>query len=126
MQPHQFKLQGNVLLPLDISLSAIFNWESGRFLDANFVGRIPGISYALIYPEPIGTNQAGATNNLDLKLEKQFRYKGATLGISLDIFNATNNYEDNLYYYNRYGNRFGARTGVKIPRTFVMGIRIIY
>ena len=65
-------------------------------------------------------------NNLDLRIEKQVRYQGFSLGIGLDIFNATNNYGGSGELGNAYGITYNKRTYTKTPRTFQMTIRIIY
>jgi len=125
--PHQFKLQGNVLLPFDVNFSAVFNLESGNFLNDQFVTRPPNYwYYPLIYAIPVGTRQAGAANNLDLKLEKQFKYRRAGFAIGLDVFNATNNYNDKGGWYTRYGPYYNKRLSIKAPRTYIMSIRISY
>jgi len=127
-EPHQFNLQGNILLPLDISFSAVFSWKSGRYLDDLVVIYPPSYRYyPQIYVNPVGKGKkADPVNNLDLKLEKQFRYRGATLGIGLDIFNATNNYGGSGELSTSFGLTYGKRTYIKTPRTFQMNIRIIY
>lgn len=125
--PHQFLLQGSVLLPLDISLSTMFYLKSGAYRNPTTVVYPPAYrNYPQIYPEPYGTIKAGSISNLDLRIEKQFRYKGATLGLGVDVFNATNNYDGDQELYTSYGIAYGKRTYIKTPRTFQMTIRIIY
>lgn len=126
-QPHQFTLQENVLLPLDISLSPVFTWKPGPFMNDTVVIHPPSyLSWPSIYVYPPGTKQAQAISTFDLKLEKQFRYQGATLVVGLDVFNATNNYGGSSELGTQYGTAYGKRTYIKAPRTFQMSIRIMY
>ena len=126
-QPHQFRLQGNVLLPLDISFSGILNIFSGPNMTPLFTPSfIPGITWTEIKAEAPGKTKGKAMSNLDLKVEKIFRYRGFSLGLTLDIFNALNNYDD-LGIETYYGPYFGKRYDyAKTPRSFIVGLRIIY
>jgi hypothetical protein len=125
--PHQFMLQGSVLLPLDISLSAVYDIRSGYYLNETVVIRPPAYRfYPLIYGTGVGTKKGGQMSNLDIKIEKQFRFQGGTFAIGLDVFNATNNYDGDNELYTAYGYAYGKRTYIKTPRTFQMTLRIIY
>jgi hypothetical protein len=125
--PHQFMLQGSVLLPLNISFSAVYYLKSGRYLDDTATLYPPTYRlWPLIYMHTPGSGKKGdPVSNLDLKLEKQIQYQGFTLGIGLDVFNATNNDGTNELG-TRYGSTYGVRTYTKTPRTFQMTIRIIW
>jgi len=125
--PHQFILQGNVLLPLDVSLSAMYTLMSGRYMDDQVIIMPPSYRmYPYIYLNPVGSKQADSVSNLDLRMEKQFRYKGFTFGVGLDVFNAANNYGGSGELGTEYGVLYGRRYSMKTPRTFQMTIRIIY
>lgn len=81
----------------------------------------------LILAHPSGEGKKGdSIGNLDIKLEKQLKYRGATLSLGMDVFNATNNYGGSNELATRYGITYGLRTYIKTPRTFMMTIRIIY
>jgi hypothetical protein len=125
--PHQFLLQGSVLLPLDISFAAVYYLKSGYYLNDTAVIYPPVYrTYPQIYMYPPGEKQGDPMSNLDLKIEKQFRYQGFTLGIGLDVFNAMNNYDGTNELGTVYGSTYGLRTYIKAPRTFQMTVRIIY
>jgi len=125
--PHQFILQGNALLPLDISLSAMYTLMSGQYKNDQVIIMPPLYRmYPYIYVNPVGSKQADAVSNLDVKIEKQFRYRGFTFGVGLDVFNATNNYGGSGELYTEYGILYGKRYYTKTPRTFQMTLRIIY
>jgi hypothetical protein len=125
--PHQFLLQGNVLLPLDISFSAVYYLKSGIYRNETVVLYPPVYrTYPQIYINPVGSKQADPVSNLDLRFEKQVRVKGFSLGLGLDVFNATNNYGGSGELGNAYGTSYGKRSYIKAPRIFQMTIRIIY
>jgi len=126
-QPHQIKIQGNVLLPFDLSFSAVFDYHSGRLMDPQLEAVIPGVNYAPIYlTAPGSTPKAPGFYNLDIRLEKQFRIKGTTFGLGLDILNATNHVEKMGTFYRTYGPYYLKRLGVDDPRTFLLTLRFMY
>jgi hypothetical protein len=126
--PHQFLLQGSVLLPLDITFAAVYYLKSGYYLNDTAVIYPPIYRlYPTIYMQTPGSGKKGnAMSNLDLKIEKQLRYQGLTLGIGFDVFNATNNYDGTNELGTVYGSTYGIRTYIKAPRIYQLTLRLIY
>jgi len=125
-QPHQFKIQANVILPVvETSVGLFARWESGPPLTPRFVVRLP-YGYGFFNSEPPGQTKGRAVSNVDLKIEKIFNIKGVRLTAMLDIFNLTNNYDRDTGMYTSYGPYYNTRTTLKDPRTFRAGFRIIF
>jgi hypothetical protein len=65
-QPHMFKLQGNVLLPLDISLGVMASAMSGNSLDSYFFPFIPPSTWTMMWAQPVGSKKGRARYVIDL------------------------------------------------------------
>ncbi|UCC38701.1 MAG: TonB-dependent receptor [Candidatus Aminicenantes bacterium] len=125
-QPHQFKAQGNVLIPfVDINLGFTARAMSGRQAYRSFTAYLPGYRVA-IKGEPPGTTKYDARYDLDIRIQKIFRVQGWTLVVFGDIYNALNNHDGNNGIYLNYGTLNGYRTSIKNPRQFQIGFRVIY
>jgi len=93
-RPLNIKLLGTYILPLDIVISAYFNFRSGTPW-ARTLARVyfpPGFgaqsSYVGIAAEPNGTKRYPNETTLDLRLEKSFNFeKLGKLSLYLDVFN---------------------------------------
>jgi len=125
-QPHQFKIQGNVILPLDISIGAYVQIMSGPNLTPFFGASLPHGYVWQILAEAPGITKGPTRKTVDLKVEKIFRVKGFQLHAMLDVFNVLNEYEGLWERNSQYGPYYNKLYGVMDPRTFRVGFRIIY
>lgn len=95
-RPLQIKLQGTVILPYQILLSAYYRHFSGvpwaRTLRINFPATYAGFARKFasvtILAEPSGTRRTESSDVLDLRVEKEFQLgRFGKVGAFLDIFN---------------------------------------
>jgi len=61
-----------------------------------------------------------------VRVQKIFRVGGWKLTVFGDVFNALNNHDGNNGILNSYGPLYQKRYSIKVPRTFRIGVRIIY
>jgi len=138
-RPLNIKILGTYILPLDIAVSAYFNYRSGSPW-ARTIERVyfpPGfgarVSYVGILAEPVGTRRTPSEAWLDMRLEKSFNLRNlGRLSLYLDLFNVTGSTSINInqnpnirvYYYqtpptytvdSTYG-RINSVTGVRSAR----------
>ena len=125
-QPHQFKFEGNIILPFDISLGVFARYQSGTSFTPIFSAVLPhGLIWGLKADSP-GSIKGGMTTDLDLRVEKKFNILGGQLTFLADLFNALNNYDPDEGISYVYGPLYGKRTTIKAPRTYRIGIRLIF
>ncbi len=126
-QPHQFKVQGNVVIPYaEIDLGFTARAMSGRAASRTFVARLSPYYSTSLKGEPPGTTKYDPRYDLDIRIQKIFRVKGWTMTVFGDILNAFNNHDGNNGIYLNYGTLNGLRTSIKDPRSYIFGCRIIY
>jgi hypothetical protein len=126
-QPHQFKLQGSVLLPLNIMLGVTAQYISGHDAQANFTTLINGI-WTSIKGSNWGDMKMGPLKDVSMKFEKRFSIKGMELTGYVDFYNIFN-FHCTSYAWNRFnsfGPYFGKITSVQAPRSFRVGARFIF
>jgi hypothetical protein len=133
--PHIFKLLGSVILPFDISLGGFFAFNSGKTYNHNIevppeINPDPGFVDAdklRFYGEEAGSLRYPSTVNLDLRLEKFFRFRGLRFGVLMDMFNVFNadtvtRYQVNLDEGSAYP--FEYVNSLVAPRTWRLGFRL--
>ena len=87
---HMFKLQGTVVLPLDIYFNAYFRYISGNTYTRQIKNYLEQ-GWTTIFTEARGSRRYPDKMTLDLRLEKSFRIGHEyRLGFMLDIFNVFN------------------------------------
>jgi hypothetical protein len=138
-RPWNIKFLGTYIMPLDIVVSAYFNYRSGSpwartiervYFPTGFGART---SYVGVLAETSGTKRNAPETSLDMRLEKGFNFKNlGKLSFYLDIFNlggstniaVTRNPNTRVYYYEspsrvtldpNYG-RINSITGVRSIR----------
>lgn len=122
-EPHHFRLQGNVILPLDISFGINASWMSGRGEYANAYFMTPsGITI-------VKTKKTGDAwkypnrKNVDMRLEKRVSIgKEKTLTLMADIFNVLNS-GNPAARWRTYGTLYGKIWYLQDPRTFNISAR---
>jgi len=120
--PHIFKIQATYVLPLDFSLSAFYSLYSGLTWTRIFALNVNQYGSYLM-TEPMGSRRLKAVNNLDLRLEKSFRYRSYRLSVMLDMFNVFNQGRATSVQELAGSEDFGKPLSVNAPRTFRAGVR---
>jgi hypothetical protein len=122
---HMLKLQGTVILPLDINFSFYFSYITGNTY-TRYVRVKLNQGNRNIFTEPRGSRRLPDQKNLDLKLEKIFRFGDKTrVGVGLDIFNVFNTGVATGVRA-QAGSSFGTILGLTNPRGFRAGIRLFF
>ena len=123
-QPHQFKLQANVLLPWDIDMGIIAQYSSGADKGASFYQAV-GVQTLLFNVVAPGTLKYEPRKQFDLRIQKQFNLKKGKLSVMGDIFNAFNS--NRVLSANRMvGANYDKIYVVQNPRTFRVGLRFAF
>jgi len=133
---HMFKASGSFIIPYaDVSVGFFFSYITGNTYNKNIMlpdeidpdpcAAFGGNMYILA--EPLGSYRYPARTNLDLRLEKFFRFGQLRVSALVDIFNALNSstvtdVETSVDPWSEYP--FGYVWGIRHPRTFRAGFRI--
>lgn len=118
----KFKLNGNVLLPGDVSLGAIIDVQSG-FPNVRTVRyRLPQSGNVTVRVEPFGSQREEIQPTLNLRASRRFDTAGGQfVNISFDVLNAMNASAIKNGRY-RSGSTFGLVTDFMVPRQFRVGV----
>lgn len=132
--PHQLKAQGTYRVPVwgGFNFSAVYRYHSGLAWGrrAQVLWLWQGSEQVRL--EPRGTRRLPALSNLDVRAEKTFQMGplGASLGIFIDVFNATNQGAPNSRYpfavFDLSGPNFGEPGSWIEPRTIRGGARFTF
>jgi len=145
-RPLQIRLMASAILPLDFIFSAYFQHLSGsnwtRTIERVYLPPDLGVqqSFVWVRAEERGANRIQSYTNLDLRLEKSFRFGDNTsLNLLVDIFNLLGqngvNYYENpngrlRYYQNppeyQTDPLFGTASNVYGVRSFRLGVRFSF
>jgi hypothetical protein len=126
-QPHQFKLQGSVLLPLNIMLGVTAQYISGHPVQAGFY-TVENLASTQINGYVWGDKKWGPLKEVSVKFEKRFPIKGVELTGYVDFYNVFN-FHCTPYTWNRvssFGPNFGKIQSVQAPRSFRVGARLYF
>jgi hypothetical protein len=119
---HMLKIQGSVILPLDINLNVNFQLISGPTYTMQI--RLPSNvdpDKTYIYAEPRGSHRYPTSKNLDVRLEKTVKFGKVKVGLLLDVFNVFN--EGIVNWYQTLATNFEEVRGIVNPRAFRAGLR---
>lgn len=87
---HMLKLQGTYILPFNIYFNAYFNYKTGNAFTRSARYRLNQGIWTIL-TEKRGSHRYPDRMNLDLRLEKTFRFAGKyRVGLMIDIFNVFN------------------------------------
>lgn len=126
--PHQVKVQGTVVLPWEINLSAYYSFMSGNTYSNYVLVALPegGTKYVML--NPMGSKRYPAQHNLDLQVEKIFKINGklkvSVMASAFNILNADTVNEVNSIV--NISDPYGTVSGLVNPRVFRAGVRIYY
>ena len=121
----QVKLQGTYTAPWDVYLSASYKYGSGRHFTRQLSVELPQ-GPTDVFAEPRGSSTTDDTNNLDIRVEKQFSFDpGYRLGVILDVFNVTNSAAV-TNYGKRTGIDYNTARSIVFPRIARFGLRFTW
>jgi outer membrane receptor protein involved in Fe transport len=124
---HMLKIQGNVILPLGINLTAYFSAISGNTWTNTYKPPksiyMPSSANLNIRLEPRGSERYPAQYNLDIRLEKIFQIGDFRLGVYADMFNALNGDEPFSWITQVNVPTYLKITGIRDPRDYKFGLR---
>jgi hypothetical protein len=119
---HMLKIQGSVILPLDINFNVNFQYITGRTYTMEIrLPRSVDSNRTYIYAEPRGSNRYPSSKNLDLRLEKTLKIGKIKLGLLVDVFNVFN--EGQVNSYETLATYFEEVLSIVNPRAFRVGLR---
>ena len=121
---HMLKIQGSIILPLDINFSVYYAYISGDTYNRYI--RVPldhGSPY--IYAETKGLYRYPAYSNLDIRVSKMFKVSKLKLFLMVDIFNLLNENTINSVTTTS-GQFFGDTVSIVNPRRFRAGVRVTF
>jgi hypothetical protein len=114
--PHVIKVMGTYIFPYDVTLSAFYSYAGGRRWEQNVVLTMVS-QYSYLMTEPRGSRGLKAMNNLDMRLAKNFTYRGLQLSLMFDMFNVFNQARA-TQIMDVEGTNFGQALNVNQPRTY--------
>lgn len=123
---HMVKIQGTVVLPLDIYLSPNLTYISGNTYNRMMI--VEGLSQGeitYIRSDPLGFYRLPANFNLDLRLEKQFKIGKFRIGAVVDVYNVFNN-DTVTAVITDAGEYFQDTDAIMNPRAFRAGLRLYF
>lgn len=117
-----WKIVGAYALPWGFNTGFYFRHSTGNTWTP--VVRVPGLTYTpkvIILLEPAGSRRLPSTNQLDMRIEKEFPLNRGQLRFAIDIFNVFNN-ANVLAVQNRFGvSGFGTPIAFNDPRQIRIG-----
>jgi outer membrane receptor protein involved in Fe transport len=120
---HMLKIQGTVVLPLDINFNVNFQLITGNnYTMDRRLPRSVDSNRTYIFLEQRGANRYPTSKNLDLRLEKTFKFGDMKLGILVDIFNVFN--QGIVTSYETVATNFEDVLRIVPPRAFRAGLRL--
>ena len=126
-QPHQFKFQGSVLLPLNIMMGVTAQYISGHPVSGYFYTTVNGVM-TQVQGLQWGQKKCGSNKDVSVKFEKRFPIKGVQLTGYVDLYNVFN-FASTPYSWNRsylFGPNYGKLRSVQDPRSFRVGARFVF
>ncbi len=129
--PHVFKVMASYLLPLDINISAVYQYNSGRtWTKTTTLTQLDQATKPYLLLEPSGSQRMDANSNLDFRLEKSFSVQSMRLSLMLDLFNAFNQAIPSGQYGTYVSVFQGPDQGLPLyvcdPRVFRLGLKFAF
>jgi hypothetical protein len=128
-QPHQVKIQAQVLLPLDIDFGVSASLGSGITRGAFLFYRFPNYTYSQInILAPGETERNPFRGTIDVRVQKQIGIRGGKLSFMVDSFNILNSHTvvENFGQVDNTEYAYGTIASIMAPRSFRIGIRFTY
>jgi len=123
---HMVKIQGSFVLPLDINVGFNLSYITGntfnKLIRVDIVDqRAPNI----LADEAGSVYRYDAQTNLDLRVQKDFRFGKVRVGVLADVFNLFNDGTiDGVI--TQAGDEFNNTTSIVYPRRFRVGLRVYF
>ena len=128
-QPHQIKLQAQVLLPLDIDFGVSASLGSGMTRGAFLFYMFPNYTFSQInILAPGKTERNPFRGTIDVRVQKQFTIRGGKLSVMADVFNVINSHAvvESFGMVANDNYAYGTIASIQAPRSFKIGIRFTY
>lgn len=123
---HMVKIQGSFVLPLDINVGFNFSFITGNTYNKSI--RVDTVSQRApnILADPAGSvYRYPDQTNLDLRIQKDFRFGKIRVGVLADVFNLFN--AGTVYdVVTLAGPEFGNTEDIVYPRRFRVGLRVYF
>jgi hypothetical protein len=131
--PREFKVLADAVLPYlgGFTIGGVYRYYSGQTWARRATLRYED-HVKFVFVEPRGSRRLPPINNLDLRIEKSVRFRNVRLGLSADVFNATNQgvpnsdstFPNPINFHS--GPSFGVPGAWVDPRLLRVGIRLIF
>ena len=131
--PREFKILADAVLPYmgGLTIGGVYRYYSGQTWARRATLRYEG-HVKNVFVEPRGSHRLPPINNIDLRIEKNARFRGVRLGLAADIFNVTNQGVPNSdstfpnpINFNS-GTSFGVPGAWVDPRLLRVGVRLVF
>jgi len=127
---HMVKVQGSLILPMDITVGFNFLYQSGNTYNRRI--NIPGDLLAqgqsnvsrLLADEAGSVYRYPARTRLDLRVQKDFKFGNFRVGLLADIFNVFN--AGTITDVNDTAEQFDEIQDIMYPRRFRLGLRLYF
>jgi hypothetical protein len=120
-----FKLTGMYAFPWDINVSGFFNAREGFPFNPTVQTdvRSGGLGRANVFVEPLGTQRLDNFYQVDLRIDKAFKFRKLNASFSVDVFNALNENTVLARTANYSATRAAWVTEILAPRVVRLGVR---
>jgi hypothetical protein len=123
---HDLKVYGTYAVPIwGLRVSGVYRFVSGAPFGRVVTSFPPETQTFMILVEPVGTYEEAGTSRVDLRVEKSFRIRSASVGVYGDLYNAANQVVV-ARVNNVSGSAFGRPRGFTPPREFRAGLRVTF
>ncbi len=123
---HMVKVQGSFILPLDINVGFNFSYITGNTYNKSIRLGFVNQQAPNILADPAGSvYRYPSQTNLDLRIQKDFRFGKIRVGVLADVFNLFN--AGTVYdVVTQAGPEFGNTQDIVYPRRFRVGLRVYF
>ncbi len=129
--PHVFKIMASYVLPWDVNVSAVYQYNSGRtWTKTTTLTQLDQATKPYLLLEPSGSQRMDANSNFDFRLEKSIAYRTMRLSVMLDMFNVFNQAIPSGQYGTYVSVFQGPDQGLPLyvcdPRVFRLGLKFAF
>jgi hypothetical protein len=128
---HMLKIQGSIILPLDITVGFNFLHQSGNtynrriYIPRDLLALGQGANVNRLLADEAGSvYRYPSTTRLDLRIQKDFKIGNFRLGLLADIFNVFNS--GTVVEVDDTAEQFGEIVDIMYPRRFRLGVRLYF
>lgn len=124
---HMVKVQGSFILPLDINLGFNFSYITGNTYNKylRVASEINQRAVNILADEAGSVYRYDAKTNLDLRVQKDFKFGKIRVGVLADVFNVFND-GTVTEVETQAGEYYGDTVSIVYPRVFRLGLRVYF